>query len=261
MEYYVYPWIHFLLKAFTKIYTSRLEYKKRYDFFDVDHCRVTPNLKYRLTLPKENMELRKISFAGQRFVWMASCTHGRENADIIQVHKDIKLFIPNLLTVLAPRHPKTVPDVIRLVEKSKLSYALLSQSTPCPSDVDIYIIDTVGDLSLLYRKIPIVFLGGSLYPKIGGHNLVEPATYHCALLTGAYMHKVQDIYQDFCHNEACYTVKNSKHLEEILLVLHDHGERVDALQRKSRQLVEQKQEELDGFEDKIIRFLKGHLYV
>jgi 3-deoxy-D-manno-octulosonic-acid transferase len=41
----------------------------------------------------------------------------------------------------------------------------------------------MGELGLFYRLAPFCFLGGTLVP-LGGHNVLEPAALHCAVLAG-----------------------------------------------------------------------------
>ena len=47
----------------------------------------------------------------------------------------------------------------------------------------VYIADTMNELGLFYRLAPFCFLGGTLVP-MGGHNPLEPAVLHCAVLAG-----------------------------------------------------------------------------
>ncbi len=55
-----------------------------------------------------------------------------------------------------------------------------------PSEVDIFLIDTVGELFKLYPLGNAVFVGGSLVPT-GGHNILEPAVWERAVVFGPHM--------------------------------------------------------------------------
>jgi len=48
---------------------------------------------------------------------------------------------------------------------------------------DIYVADTLGELGLIYRLAPIVFVGGSLVSH-GGQNPIEPIKLGAAILHG-----------------------------------------------------------------------------
>jgi 3-deoxy-D-manno-octulosonic-acid transferase len=63
---------------------------------------------------------------------------------------------------------------------------------PDPS-TEIYIADTVGELGLVYRVAPIVFMGGSLVGH-GGQNPIEAARLGAAILHGPHVWNFADIY-------------------------------------------------------------------
>lgn len=61
----------------------------------------------------------------------------------------------------------------------------------------IILLDSIGELAAVYRFAELVFVGGSLVPK-GGHNILEPALYGKAIITGPYMNNFRKIADDFC---------------------------------------------------------------
>jgi 3-deoxy-D-manno-octulosonic-acid transferase len=58
---------------------------------------------------------------------------------------------------------------------------------------DIYVADTIGELGVIYRTAPIVFMGGSLV-RHGGQNPIEPAKLGAAILHGPHVWNFADIY-------------------------------------------------------------------
>jgi 3-deoxy-D-manno-octulosonic-acid transferase len=63
-----------------------------------------------------------------------------------------------------------------------------------PDDgTDIYVADTMGELGLIYRLAPIVFMGGSLV-RHGGQNPIEAAKLGAAILHGPHVWNFADIY-------------------------------------------------------------------
>jgi 3-deoxy-D-manno-octulosonic-acid transferase len=52
---------------------------------------------------------------------------------------------------------------------------------------EVLILNTIGELERVYGIADISFVGGSLIP-IGGHNLLEPASFGCPILFGPYTH-------------------------------------------------------------------------
>jgi 3-deoxy-D-manno-octulosonic-acid transferase len=60
-------------------------------------------------------------------------------------------------------------------------------------NVDIYIADTLGELGLIYRLAPIVFMGGSLASH-GGQNPIEAIRLGAAVLHGPNVWNFAEIY-------------------------------------------------------------------
>jgi len=61
------------------------------------------------------------------------------------------------------------------------------------ADTDIYVADTMGELGLMYRLAPIVFVGGSL-ARHGGQNPIEPIKLGAAILHGPHVWNFAEIY-------------------------------------------------------------------
>src|SRR5262249_43410283 len=85
------------------------------------------------------------------------------------------------------------PSIAAEVAAAGLSAALRSRDQLPHAGTDIYIADTVGELGLIYRVAPIVFMGGSLIPH-GGQNPIEPAKFGAAILHGPHVANFADIY-------------------------------------------------------------------
>jgi 3-deoxy-D-manno-octulosonic-acid transferase len=64
------------------------------------------------------------------------------------------------------------------------SVARRAAEEPVTDETAIYVADTMNELGLFYRLAPFCFLGGTLVP-MGGHNPLEPAALHCAVLAGS----------------------------------------------------------------------------
>ena len=58
---------------------------------------------------------------------------------------------------------------------------------------DIYICDTVGELGIIYRLAPVVFMGGSLVAH-GGQNPIEAIKLGAAILHGPFISNFAEIY-------------------------------------------------------------------
>jgi 3-deoxy-D-manno-octulosonic-acid transferase len=101
---------------------------------------------------------------------------------------------PGLLTIIAPRHPERGPQIAEVARGAGLNAALRSSGALPSGGTDIYIADTLGELGLLYRIAPLVFMGGSLV-RHGGQNPIEPAKLGVCVLHGPHVWNFAEVYR------------------------------------------------------------------
>jgi 3-deoxy-D-manno-octulosonic-acid transferase len=156
---------------------------------------VTGNLKFDTPpLAADAGELERLRSAiGQRPVWVAASTHEGEEEIIAEAHRLLRDRIPDVLTVIVPRHPNRGDAVRAVLAARRLSVAQRSRGEPLVREIDVYLADTLGELGLFYRAAPLAFLGGSLVAH-GGQNPIEPARLDTAVLHGPHVHNFADIY-------------------------------------------------------------------
>ena len=111
---------------------------------------------------------------GTRTLWLASSTHNDEERRIAKIHKRLKKKFPDILTIIAPRHPQRGPEIQKEIRELELQTALRSAGEEITRQTDIYIADTIGEMGLWYDVAKVVFIGGSLIPH-GGQNFIEPS--------------------------------------------------------------------------------------
>jgi 3-deoxy-D-manno-octulosonic-acid transferase len=119
-----------------------------------------------------------------RPVLLAAQTHPGEDETILPAHDLLRARFPDLLTILVPRHVERGAEIEMLcgtrASKRRSTGGMVTAQTA------IYIADTLGELGLFYRLSSFCFLGGTLVP-LGGHNPLEPAVLHCAVLAGPHI--------------------------------------------------------------------------
>ncbi|HVM81867.1 MAG TPA: 3-deoxy-D-manno-octulosonic acid transferase [Stellaceae bacterium] len=123
---------------------------------------------------------------GDRPHWLAASTHAGEEAVVAKAHRTLERSFPDLLTVIAPRHPARGPEIAEMLASKGLSVARRSLGERIDRACDVYLADTLGELGTFYRLCGIAFIGGSLGSN-GGHNPVEAAILECAILHGPNM--------------------------------------------------------------------------
>jgi 3-deoxy-D-manno-octulosonic-acid transferase len=132
------------------------------------------------------------AIAGRPLIAAAS-THAGEEAAVIDAHQRLRGNFPGLLSLIVPRHPERGAGVVEIVRAVGLKTKLRSRGELPDAATDIYVMDTMGELGLVYRLAPVVFVGGSLV-KHGGQNPIEPAKLGAAILHGPYVWNFAEIY-------------------------------------------------------------------
>jgi len=91
-------------------------------------------------------------------IWVAGSTHEGEDEILLETFKRLNNRFPELVLIIAPRKIERAEDVFRLSE-----------------------------LGRIYGLADVSFVGGSMVP-VGGHNLLEPASFGCPVLFGIHTH-------------------------------------------------------------------------
>ncbi len=188
------PVIRKLLGCFSMIFAQSPEDEARFKDLGAPHTACVGNLKFAAPpLAADSKELQAIELAlAARPRWLAASTHPGEEEVIAEAHGLIKQQHPDIVTILAPRHPNRGAEIAQLLAAQGLTVARRSQGEAAGPDTDIYLADTLGEMGLWFRAAEVVFLGGTFAP-IGGHNPLEPAKLNCAVLFGPDYHNFQQI--------------------------------------------------------------------
>lgn len=196
------------------------------------------------------------SMVNGRQVWFAASTHPGEENIALEAHKRISRNIPNLLTVIAPRHAQRGADIARTVEKAGLSVACRSHNAPVTSSTQIYVADTFGELGLLFSISPVVFIGKSLIIG-GGQNPIEPIHFGCAILFGPHMENFEDVAATMVSNNMARQVDDAEDLASQVALLLQHPEARSSLTKEAHKLVDKGQESLDKTVSILTRMLEN----
>jgi 3-deoxy-D-manno-octulosonic-acid transferase len=139
-------------------------------------------------LPVDQPELDRLrDLLAGRPIWLAASTHPGEETLIAEAHRTLADRYPDLLTIIAPRHPDRGPALATELDALRRS----AKQDP-PADGGIWIADTMGELGLWYRLARIAFVGRSLLPPGGGQNPLEPARLGCTIAVGPHTGNFSD---------------------------------------------------------------------
>lgn len=152
--------------------------------------------------------------AGERPLWLVASSHPGEEELALEVHKILKKDYPDLLTIVVPRHIERGPDVQQLASKAGLPVALQTE-TGSFAGVEVYIANTLGELSTFYALSSVVLMGATFAPK-GGHNPIEAAQLGAFVLHGPHIFNNPHLYETLSSLGLSQEIQDSHQLAQAL---------------------------------------------
>jgi 3-deoxy-D-manno-octulosonic-acid transferase len=188
---------------------------------------VAGNLKFDVNPPVDEAERGRylrglLSF--KRPVFLAASTRDGEEALILEAIASSE--IPNLLTVIVPRHPQRFDEVAALLSKWNIPFCRRSEFSmgTVAGDIpncSVILGDSMGEMFTYYAACDVAFIGGSLLP-LGGQNLIEASAMGKPVLIGPYTFNFSDATNQAVLAGAAIRVSDSQELKEKLSALmHD----------------------------------------
>ena len=201
---------------------------------------VTGNLKYDILDRADVGDIAReiCRRTGGRKVWIAASTHVEEEAAVMAIHRQLRRRWPDLLLLWAPRHPERFRPVIQQAIDSGWQVATRTLTHTPGAEDDVFVIDTLGELSVFYHCAQVAFVGGSLQP-VGGHNLLEPAAAGCAVVTGPHLHNFSEIARQMTAARALCIGEDAETVAAHVGALLDDDAARAAMAAAGRALVEQ----------------------
>ncbi len=196
-----------------------------------DKIKVTGNLKYdRLlyvskTTSRDQLK-KRLGIADKYMVIIGGSIRSGEEQVLLRVFTKLKSEKDNLLFLLAPRHLDKLQEVERTLSGMKLSFVRRSQldGNIRSDQPDVILLDTMGELAGLYALADVAFVGGSLVP-VGGHNLLEPASYGVPVIFGPYMDHFKEEASILIDSGGGIQIKNEEELVQKLSGLIEDKEK------------------------------------
>ncbi|MBO0725027.1 MAG: 3-deoxy-D-manno-octulosonic acid transferase [Blastocatellia bacterium] len=174
---------------------------------------VTGNLKFEIgdvsSAPKAVETAKNLALDSAPLIIAGSTTEGEEEM-VISAFEGLRKeqAFEQVRLLIAPRHPERFDAVARSLKSSRLRIARRSSIEGDCGAADVILLDTVGELSALYRFALAVFVGGSLVPK-GGHNILEPALYAKPIIVGPHMENFREIAAEFLRRDALLQLRGA----------------------------------------------------
>ena len=205
---------------------------------------VTGSLKFDAVSPAEathhvgDRVLPFFTFSKERPVVIAASTLQGEERFVLRAFAHLRETHPDVLLILAPRHPERFDEVWRLVRDRQLRVVRRTDLQPgLDPSADVVVLDTLGELARLFQVGTVVFVGGSLVPA-GGHNLLEPAAFGKPIVFGPHMQNFDEIARTFVAHGGAIQVASEQALASALEGLLGDPVRRASLGATARALVE-----------------------
>jgi len=191
--------------------------------------KITGNLKFDVAVPQSAIDLGenlREQFGAARPVFLAASTREGEEALIIETLA--KIGIPNLLTVIVPRHPQRFGQMAELLTQRGIRFQRRSDDLPVAPETQVVLGDSMGEMFAYYAACDIAFIGGSLLP-LGGQNLIEAAAMGKPILIGLHTFNFAEVSELAVQAGAALRVANANELALTVGDLLKAPERIKAM--------------------------------
>jgi 3-deoxy-D-manno-octulosonic-acid transferase len=134
---------------------------------------VTGNLKFDVTPDAAHVaqgDAWREQWGRSRPTLLCASTREGEEALLLQALQQID--IPDMLTVIVPRHSQRFDEVATLIERTGMPYQRRSANQALAAHTRIVLGDSMGEMFAYYAACDIAIIGGSLLP-FGAQNLIE----------------------------------------------------------------------------------------
>lgn len=237
---YIRPVMVFLLGLFRLICVQTAEDRERFVHLGAKPGTtfIAGNIKYAVACGKPGEAVRRLQdlFRGRRIV-IAGSTHSGEEHIVCDCFASLKKRFAPIVLILAPRHLTRIAEVEEILRRSGLRYVKRSAMDHDGSadTADVVLLDTMGELSDLYRIGDAIFIGGSMVP-VGGHNLIEAAIFKKPVIYGQYTGSIKELVSLFEGNGGLM-VRNGRELYSAMEDLLEHPAQAEILGKKAYDIV------------------------
>lgn len=149
-----------------------------------------------------------------------------EDELLVDIYRHLAQKHPGMLLILVPRRPERFGAAAARLAAAGIPHVRRSALAPLGKP-GVLLLDTIGELSALFAAADAVFVGGSIAAR-GGHNVLEPAAFGRAIVTGPNNQNFQAIADDFIAHGAMRIATRAT-LAQVLGELLDDAPARDAL--------------------------------
>ncbi|WP_106874663.1 3-deoxy-D-manno-octulosonic acid transferase [Candidatus Phycorickettsia trachydisci] len=230
----------FCLSKFSIILAQSKEDRVRFELLGAKNAIYAGNIKYSITPPKVNSkDLETIKDQiGNRSVLLAASSHEGDEEFILNCYEKLKKDKLNLLLIIAPRHPIRAEQILNLIKSKGFTCSRRTQKNPVTLNTDVYLADTIGELSLFYSLANVSFIGGSL--KNGGHNILEASFFKTFIIFGPDMSNFKEIASEYLQNNAAAVFRDETEATNIIKSALNNSQLIELQNEAASTILKQK---------------------
>ncbi len=183
--------------------------------------------------PVDAAELARLRSAlDGRALLVAASTHDGEETIIADAHRRLARDIPNLCTIIVPRHPERGSAIAAMLTGCGFAVARRSLGQLPGAGNDAYVADTIGELGIFYQLAPVAFIGGSLQNR-GGQNPIEAVRQDAAILVGPHWHNFGDAYGALLRHQGAIVVHSAEEIAGAARKLFTNAEELEGMRARA----------------------------
>ena len=231
----LYKWAPTLFQPIDRFLVQNEIYKRRFLALGIPESKISVSGNLKITpLPDAS------SHPNQTPTLVIGSTHDPEERIFLSALSDVWKKYPELKVYLVPRHPERFETVAKLIESFHIPFSRSSVG----DNHKLILVDEMGRLKSLYSQADLCAVGGSWTPKIGGHNILEPAFFGKPVIFGPYMHSQPDFLELVLSEKAGLQVPEAS-LSSALIHLLTYPNECKALGQAGLALIKKNQGALD----------------
>ena len=208
----------------------------------------TGNMKFDVELAgldgqQKPMAFEVLGLYPQEVLVVAGSTHPKEEGILLASYKEILNAHPNVVLLMAPRHIERSDQVVATIKS--FGFEAIRRSTieenkkkllPQNGKARVIVLDTRGELANVYALAQVTFVGGTFVP-VGGHNLLEPASWGKPVLFGPFTDHCQEIANLLLESEGGKKVHDANEMASLIVSILDDQKLACRMGRSARQVV------------------------
>ena len=204
----------------------------RFRELGAENVLVAGNIKFDMVPDPELVKTGTVwrrALSPARQVMVAANTRDGEEALILEAYRAVpEQRRRDLLLVMVPRHPQRFNDVAALIEGSGFGAARRGLDQMPGDTTQLWLGDTMGEMTAYYAMGDLAFIGGSLLP-LGAHNLIEACAIGIPVLIGPHTFNFAEATDLAIACGAAVRVENATALMEHALSLLDDAAALKAM--------------------------------